>query len=76
MVKKAYKSLDLKTKSIFTSRDVVFHENIFPFHMIPHTNDVPLPTVTTFLPNTQPHIEPDPYFFDQQTPPSPPAAST
>jgi len=28
---KAYKLLDLHTKHIFTSRDVKFHERIFPF---------------------------------------------
>ncbi|KAJ9553297.1 hypothetical protein OSB04_017342 [Centaurea solstitialis] len=28
---KAYKLLDLETKQIFQSRDVVFHENVFPY---------------------------------------------
>ena len=33
---KGYKLYDLKTKQVFVSRDVVFHEHLFPFHsMIP-----------------------------------------
>ena len=28
---KGYKVLDLTTKDVFISRDVVFHENVFPF---------------------------------------------
>ena len=31
---KGYKLLDIVTKQVFISRDVVFHENIFPFHSI------------------------------------------
>ena len=49
---KAYKLFDLETKKIFTSRDVHFHENIFPFHHITHQNDTPLPVVTDFIPET------------------------
>ena len=29
---KGYKLLDLQSREIFVSRDVVFHELIFPFH--------------------------------------------
>ena len=32
---KAYKLLDLTSKQIFTSRDVKFHEHIFPFYHFP-----------------------------------------
>ena len=32
---KGYKLLDLHSKRIFVSRDVTFHESIFPFHSIP-----------------------------------------
>ena len=53
--KKAYKLLDLETKQIFTSRDVTFHETVFPFHAIPHQSDIPLTLpVTTFLPTDYP----------------------
>jgi len=47
---KAYKLLDLETHKIFTSRDVHFHENIFPFHHIPQQNATPLPIVIEYLP--------------------------
>ena len=46
---KAYKLMDLQSKRIFTSRDVKFHENVFPFHFIQHHSDVPLPAVTDFI---------------------------
>lgn len=29
---KGYKILDIKTKKIYSSRDVIFHEDHFPFH--------------------------------------------
>ena len=32
---KGYKLLDLHSKRVFASRDVTFHESIFPFHSIP-----------------------------------------
>lgn len=32
MGKKAYKLLNLEIKQVFFSRDVTFHENVFPFH--------------------------------------------
>jgi len=35
---KAYKLLNLETLHFFTSRDVVFHEHIFPFHTSSSTN--------------------------------------
>lgn len=31
---KGYRLLDLHTRETFISRDVIFHENIFPFHNI------------------------------------------
>ena len=31
---KAYKLFDIQTKQIFVSRDVVFHEEVFPFHSV------------------------------------------
>jgi hypothetical protein len=41
---KGYKLLDLATHKIFISRDVIFHENIFPFQ-----NRTPIPDFSTFL---------------------------
>lgn len=47
---KGYKLLDLLTREIFISRDIVFHEQLFPFHdittnlkPIDHFPDVALP---------------------------------
>ena len=37
---KEYKLYDIVTKSFFHSRDVIFHENLFPFHFIAHSNDL------------------------------------
>ena len=52
---KAFKLYDLSMHNIFVSRDVKFHENIFPFQGIPsHSIPTPLPT---------------PPFFDNQTSP-------
>lgn len=66
---KGYKLYDIKTKEIFFSRDVYFHENIFPFHSITHSEDLinpfpslvlPVPIQDTYLPqivssSTPPH---------------------
>jgi len=49
---KAYKLYDLKEKKVIVSRDVVFHEKIFPYHSMPHTSDIPLPTVCDYIPDT------------------------
>ena len=46
---KAYKLLDLKTNKVFTSRDVIFHENIFPFHHIKIQSSAPLPAIPDFF---------------------------
>ncbi|TMW82472.1 hypothetical protein EJD97_005847 [Solanum chilense] len=48
--KKGYKVLDLNSKKILTSRDVVFHETIFPFSSDtrPVSTDYPLPYFTPF----------------------------
>jgi hypothetical protein len=45
---KGYKLFDLSTHSVFVSRDVVFHESIFPYHPTftssnPHFHDIVLP---------------------------------
>ena len=67
---KAYKLLDLETKRIFTSRDVYFHENIFPFQHISHQNATPLPVITEFIPETQIFQQPEPHPFHQESTPS------
>ncbi|GMJ05358.1 hypothetical protein HRI_004205000 [Hibiscus trionum] len=53
---KGYKVYVLKTRAVIVSRDVIFHENIFPFHTISSTDsivdsfhNVSLPTVLTDL---------------------------
>lgn len=66
---KAYKLYDLQSGQIFTSRDVVFHENIFPFHstdcpdsiadpfpdlVLPTVNIDNLDHITSHSPNPQP----------------------
>ena len=53
---KGYRLLDLKTSQIFVSKDVIFHETIFPFQptqAIPHIHslsDMQLPTSSTQSP--------------------------
>lgn len=37
---KGYKLYDIVSKNIFISRDVTFHKDIFPFHSIPHNQDI------------------------------------
>jgi transposase InsO family protein len=58
---KAYKLYDLTTHKMFTSRDVVFHETIFPYESIPSTSTpvIPLSVSDTY----------------QQPDPSPPVPS-
>ena len=42
---KGYKDLDLSTNRVFISRDVVFHENSFPFASVsPHIADPFIPS--------------------------------
>jgi len=56
--KKAYKVMDLKSHKIFTSRDIIFHETVFPFEHSPSTSLFPLPPSPTFSePFTPPSIE-------------------
>ena len=53
---KAYKVLDLLTNKIHISRDVVFHEQHFPFHHHTSTSELAfMPFHDIFLPNTTPH---------------------
>jgi hypothetical protein len=73
---KGYKLLDLTTHKVLISRDVVFHETIFPFQ-----NQTPLPDFSTFLScssepiSTTPHfIPPYPIIADMPCFPIPPSA--
>lgn len=44
---KGYKVVDLATRGVFVSRDVQFHESIFPYsNYIPSTPTIPLSVVT------------------------------
>ena len=72
---KGYKLLDLTTHKVLISRDVVFHETIFPFQ-----NQTPLPNFSTFLScslepiSTTPHfIPPYPFIADMPCSPIPPS---
>ncbi|KAL0285671.1 UNVERIFIED_CONTAM: Retrovirus-related Pol polyprotein from transposon RE1 [Sesamum angustifolium] len=52
MHKKGYKLYDLDTNHPFTSRDVVFHESIYPYDAISQSFDsCPLPTVPLYTEN-------------------------
>ena len=55
-VVKGYKLLDLHSKRIFISRDVVFHESIFPFQSLPSStfHFPPDPLSQLFTPNAPP----------------------
>ncbi|XP_070050115.1 uncharacterized protein [Nicotiana tomentosiformis] len=45
--KKGYKLYNLSTRSIFVSRDVVFHESIFPFLLSSPSPSSPVPSIPT-----------------------------
>ena len=75
----AYKAYNMKIKKIYVSKDVIFHEHIFPYHLHPTHNPIPLPfylPIPTFLPTD---ID---YSHDPSTssfpisPTSPPSSST
>lgn len=50
---KGYQLLDMNTRETFNSRDVVFHERIFPFHSITSKTDTigPFPDIVFPVPN-------------------------
>lgn len=76
---KGYRVFDLETKSIFVSRDISFHEDIFPFSTLQHhsANDhhvvLPLP-IPDLTPSSAPTI-PTPPPTSPLTLPSPPPPS-
>jgi hypothetical protein len=55
---KGYKLLELNTHKVLISRDVVFHETIFPFQ-----NQTPLPDFSTFLSCSPEPLSPTPHFI-------------
>lgn len=64
---KGYKLYNLKTHTMFVSRDVIFYEQFFPFHFLNNTPTKPLPQF--FLP-TNPHSNSTlPTDFPLPTPP-------
>ncbi|KAB5557482.1 hypothetical protein DKX38_008391 [Salix brachista] len=68
---KAYKLLDLQTDQIFLSRDVHFHESVFPFH--PHFSTSFSPSPSIHAPPAPPLVTPSPILTTSQLPfPSPP----
>lgn len=66
--KKAYKVLDLETHKVFSSRDVVFHETIFPYTKFPLSKPDTSPSFTT----------PPPFIdnLDSESPSSTPISSS
>ena len=62
---KAYRLYDLSSHAIFVSRDVIFHETIFPFQTIPPpTTSPPLPTPSLEDTPTSVPIPPPPSTLD------------
>lgn len=59
---KGYRLLDLKTKQIFVSRDVKFHENIFPLN--PTTPKSYMPLLPTPMPSNTTNSYVDDELFD------------
>ncbi|KAL2242589.1 UNVERIFIED_CONTAM: Retrovirus-related Pol polyprotein from transposon RE1 [Sesamum indicum] len=55
--RKGYKVMSLDTNEIFVTRDIIFHEQNFPFHKEKH-DDVPCPLPTVFY-NLETDIEKD-----------------
>ncbi|KAL2230371.1 UNVERIFIED_CONTAM: Retrovirus-related Pol polyprotein from transposon RE1 [Sesamum indicum] len=68
MTQKVYRVYDLEDHIVFTSRDVIFHEEIFPFaqNSLTELASCPLPTVTVggacnstdVIPATTPQVDP------------------
>ena len=53
---KGYKLYDLQTKQFFVSRDVTFHETIFPFHSISPLDHLVDPFPDLVLPSPAPDL--------------------
>lgn len=70
---KANKLFDLTTHQMFTSRDVVFHETIFPYESIPPTSSTSVPVLPLSVSDTS---QPDPIPPVPQSPPVPKTVSS
>lgn len=55
---KGFRVLDLETKQVFVSRDVVFHETHFPFQ------DIITPTVSQLFPTLSTYVDCDPLYTE------------
>ncbi|RVW93750.1 hypothetical protein CK203_043422 [Vitis vinifera] len=53
---KAYKLYDLDTHQMFTSRDVVFHETIFPYESIPSPSSNSDPVIPLSISDLSPPV--------------------
>jgi len=62
---KGYKLYDITSKNTFVSRDVVFHENVFPFHSV----SFPTKVVDLFPDLVFPHSNLDSSYFLEHDPP-------
>lgn len=66
---KAYKILNLATSEIFVSRDIIFHEHHFPYHMIDqHSLSKQQYLSSTFLPMVTNVIHPSHYDTEPVSP--------
>lgn len=61
---KGYRLYDLEKQELFTSRDVIFHEQIFPFHNKSICTSTPDPFPNLSLPLSQPLSSP--HFIDDE----------
>src|SRR4051812_4242085 len=80
---KGYRIYDIPSKTIYVSRDVIFHETVFPFRDIPHSegdkpiSNTPIPDDGTYeyphisqtLVDTTPVTSPTPTASDSSLPP-------
>ncbi|XP_068655247.1 uncharacterized protein [Aristolochia californica] len=57
---KGYKFYDVETHQVFLSRDVVFHEEVFPFHTITSSAQLTNPFPDFVLPHSSLHAPPFP----------------
>ncbi|XP_022897798.1 uncharacterized protein LOC111411504 [Olea europaea var. sylvestris] len=63
---KGYKLYDVSSKSFIVSKDVIFHENHFPFHSLDSTSEL----IDSFADVVLPHIMPNSYIHHSTSEPS------
>ena len=69
---KAYRLYDIHVKQVFVSRNIIFHEEVFPFHSVAnaeHLHD-PFPESVLPLPLLDPSISPITQSMTHQSSPS------